>query len=258
MIKAQTRSLERILKRFTPAAFKKFALFFMVNPLTGRAVKALGIKKNLFGGYFDYATVTDTEAARIFWGVWESAEIRFSKRFATAPTIVELGSSVGVTLGVLATQRRNTRFVCIEASPSNFKKLERLKSGLPQGGNDYTLVNRAIAYGVDSINFAHTSTTGSRIDDTAPATGAQRVPAATLTALLREFDISGDYTLITDIEGAEAAIFFQDRAALTTCSQIVAELENTSAHSIEDQITALKDVGFRLTERYGNVIAMAR
>ena len=99
------------------------------------------IRKNLFGGVFDYSNVSDKEAARIFWGVWESAEIRFSKRFANSDTVVELGSSVGVTLGVLANNRTDTKFVCVEASPINFEKLSSLRSKLPHNGNDYVLLN---------------------------------------------------------------------------------------------------------------------
>ena len=86
------------------------------------------INKNLLGGFFDYSIVTNKEAALIFWGIWESAEIRFSKRFADTKVIIELGSSIGVNFGVLTNCLDNRKFICVEASKINFEKLLHLKN----------------------------------------------------------------------------------------------------------------------------------
>ena len=102
MINFKSVSLERKIKSLIPNNVKKLILFFLTSRILGKIIKISKIKSNLFGGKFDYDLVSDVEAARIFWGVWESAEIRFSKRFVQTDTIVELGSSVGVTLGVLS------------------------------------------------------------------------------------------------------------------------------------------------------------
>jgi len=118
----KTKSLERFVKSLIPLNLKKFLLFFLVNSFVGKLLKSLKISWNLFGGKFNYSLVSDRDAAKIFWGIWESAEIRFSKRFVSTNTVIELGSSVGVTLGVLSNTRTSTKFICLEASSENFAK----------------------------------------------------------------------------------------------------------------------------------------
>jgi hypothetical protein len=113
-IDLKTTSLERKLKSLVSQNIKKFLLYFLVNSFVGKALKFFKIRWNLFRGKFDYSLVSDKDAAKIFWGIWESAEIRFAKRFASSSTIIELGSSVGVTLGVLSNIRQHTKFICIE------------------------------------------------------------------------------------------------------------------------------------------------
>ena len=256
MINVKSVSLERKIKSIIPNNIKKLVISFLTRPILGKIIKITKINSNLFGGTFDYDLVCDVEAARIFWGVWESAEIRFSKRFAQTDTIIELGSSVGVTLGVLSNLRSNTKFICVEASATNFKKLSDLQKKLSTK-NVYSLINKAIAYGKDNVGFSYISTTGSKIDETIKDS-KNSVPTITLTRLLEENRISGKYTLITDIEGAESEIFFKDEVALENCVRIIAELEETSSYSIEEQINKLISVGFRITESYGNVFVFSR
>lgn len=255
-IDLKTTSLERKLKSLVSPNVKSFLLYFLLNQYVGKALKFFKIRWNLFGGKFDYSSVSDKDAAKIFWGAWESAEIRFSKRFALSKTIVELGSSVGVTLGVLSNIRKQTKFICVEAALENFEKLNTLKTLLP-ASNEYILVNKAIAYDVDRVNFEFTSVTGSKINEKGNDL-RNYVDAITLSDVLKENQIESEYTLITDIEGAEEAVFFKDEAALKKCVLIIAELENTSSHTIDEQISKLQDIGFSLIERYGSVVVMSR
>jgi FkbM family methyltransferase len=255
-IELNTASFERKLKSLIPHNIKNFLLYFLLHSYIGKALKLLKIRWNLFGGKFNYSLVSDKDAAKIFWGIWESAEIRFSKRFASSGTIIELGSSVGVTLGVLSNIHQNTKFICIEASVENFKKLSSLKF-LLSTNNEYILVNKAIAYGVDRVGFEFTSPTGSKINEKGTDLTSY-VDATTLSDVLEENQIDDEYTLITDIEGAEEAVFFKDEAALKKCVLIIAELENTSSHTIDEQISKLQDIGFSIKERYGRVVVMSR
>ena len=259
MVLLKTSSIERIIKSIIPHNFKNFFYWVLANSLLGYFLKCLKIKKNLFGGVFDLSNVSNKEAASIFLGFWESAEIRFSKRFANSKTIIELGSSVGVTLGVLANNRIDTKFICIEASKKNYEKLIKLKKILPQRGNEYILLNKAIAYGVSHIHFEHTSTVGSKItNDNKKSNTSNIVPAITLSEILNQNAIKDSYTLITDIEGAEAEIFFKDKVALKTCEKIIAELEDTSTHTVNEQISELNKLGFKIFESYGNVVVMTK
>lgn len=256
----KTKSLERFVKSLIPLNLKKFLLFFLVNSFVGKLLKSLKISWNLFGGKFNYSLVSDRDAAKIFWGIWESAEIRFSKRFVSTNTVIELGSSVGVTLGVLSNTRTSTKFICLEASSENFEKLSSLKKILSDS-NEYILINKAIAYGAEKVNFNFTTATGSKISHESSISDSETssyVDTITLSKVLTENEVNDEFTLITDIEGAEEDVFFKDDKALSKCVLIIAELENTSSHTVNDQILKLKNIGFNLTERYGSVVVMSR
>jgi len=259
VINIKSSSLERRIKSIIPNWIKYFLLGLLVNDISGFLIKKSGVSFNLYGGLFDYSLVSANEAARIFFGFWEAAEIRFSKRFARSSTIVELGSSVGVTLGVLANNRMNTRFICIEASPINYSKLTKIQAKLPDNNNEYFLINKAVAYNVDTVHFCHESTTGAKIVSGANTSfPSTEVSAISLSTIIDHFKIDHPFTLISDIEGAEASIFFDDGNALLNCEMIIAEIENTTLYSFDEQMSRLIGLGYHVKERYGNVVVFAR
>ncbi|MCA9509634.1 MAG: FkbM family methyltransferase [Myxococcales bacterium] len=254
----KTRSIERRMKSVLPSRLKSVVARLLTSRGMGRLVKALNPRGNLFGGVYDYSLVSDRDAAQIFFGVWESAEIRFSKRFADNPVVVELGSSVGVTLGVLAVHLPDARLLCVEANPDNFAILQKLRERLPRPER-IELIHRAIAYAGGPVAFDVTSVTGSKLGGGSIAAGRRiEVDSTTLSALLASRGIDGPYTLITDIEGAEADVFFRDPDALAGCTKIVCELEDTAEHAIAGQIERLRAIGFEVHERYGNVFFLAK
>lgn len=202
--------------------------------------------------------VSPEEAAAIFFGIWESAEIRIAKRFINEEIVVELGSSVGVTLGVLSNKRLTPgTYTCVEASPLNFEKLCILQNACPER-HTYSLINKAIAYGKSRVDFNCTSTTGSKVSSDPHGENVVTITATTLRDLLDEQGITKQFALITDIEGAEADIFYEDVESLENCNKIVAELEDVERATIEDQIKQLEEIGFSLVERYANVVCMQR
>ena len=136
----------------------------------------------------------------------------------------------------------------------NFEKLKILSYQLPKN-NEYILINKAIAYGVDNVSFFHTSTTGSRITDEI-SSEQQYIAATTLKNIISEYEVQNDFCLISDIEGAESSIFFEDASSLQNCKTIVADLEDTGSHTCEQQIAKLISVGFSVVERYANVVVM--
>lgn len=255
----KSSSIERKIKNLIPSFFKKLIVKILTISLFGFIIKLINPRTNFLGGSFDYKNVSNKEAAEIFYGFWESAEIRFSIKFAHCKTIVELGSSVGVTLGVLANKRSNTNFVCVEASPINFKKLLKLKKILPSNGNNYSFLNKALAYGSEYVAFKHVSTKGSKILENAiDKTSSYKVAAISLSDILYQHDVSDGYSLITDIEGAEANIFFEDSESLKNCHNIIAEIDNSSIASAKEQILKLKEIGFEVAEQYGRVYVLNR
>lgn len=257
MVDITTSLFERKVKALIPASLKSMAVNIVCNALFGYLIKASGLRFNFFGGVYDYSLVDNRTACRIFFGFWESAEIRFSKRFAENHTIVELGSSIGVTYGVLSKVYPNSKYICVEASPRNFFKLKKLVNFIGKKDN-LTLINKAVCYsGESQVRFNETTISGSKIAEPFEDTSIS-VPATTLTEILFKNEVEGDYTLITDIEGAEADIFFKDIESLKNCTKIICELEETEVYSVDEQVSQLKQVGFHLQEQYGNVFFMRK
>jgi hypothetical protein len=128
----KTKSIERKIKSLIPLKLKNLILNFFVNCFTGFIIKKLKIKFNLYNSIFNYNFVSNNEAAAIFFGIYESAEIKFSKRFAKSKIIIELGSSVGATFGILADNLDQTKFICLEGSKKNYRKLLQFKKSIPK------------------------------------------------------------------------------------------------------------------------------
>ena len=262
--------LRTIVRRFVPVGVQKRLTRIVQCPWVGRAIGRLyGDLLPTSGFHIDVSAPAirpETKAA-LFWGMYESAEIRCVTRHLSPHfDAVDLGSSLGVIAchihGRLAPGRR---IVCVEADPV---LCEAARSNLRRNAADrsVTVLNRAIHYGGDArrVRFAAggNSTTGSvRADGGYGAT--VEVPASTLSEVLAATGITPPYALFADIEGAEAGIVMEDGLALLGCQQIIAELHGTrhrdqtlSPDEIANQIETRH--GLRQTARDGGVWVFER
>lgn len=252
LVPTNSRSIERKIKRIIPSPIKRMILKVICNSFTGYVLKITGISRTVLGGYYDFSLVDSVTAAKIFIGVWEAAEMRFARRFVADEKIVELGSSVGATLGLLR-RRPNAEYVAVEASPRNFAILKALTQNLPSP-HRITLLHRAICYtGEATVPFEERTYEGGSIGESGVL-----VPTIRLSDIVSEYVGDSPYTLISDIEGAEADVFLKDASALKNCQRIICELEDTVSASAQEQIAAIYDMGFVVREHYGNVWAFER
>ncbi len=87
------------------------------------------------------------------------------------------------------------------------------------------------------------------------------VPAVSLSGLCSRHGI-GAFALVTDIEGTEAAVIFDDATALARCSVLIAELHDTVHDGRKVNVAAMQDrlqsIGFVLADSYANVFAYIR
>jgi len=193
-----------------------------------------GITSLLAGPSFhtgDHSVVPKVKA-ELFWGIYESAEVRFIKNcLRTDLDVVELGSSLGVvTSQILRRLDSDRRLVCVEANPN---LLETLRSNIKQNGNgrSVTIVHGAIAASTihgESVNLLlGKDNTVSHVSERAPSSEAIAVRAFELATILKSTGIDGDFALVSDIEGAEASFILSNRAALDRCQQMIIELHET-------------------------------
>ena len=199
--------------------------------------------------------------ALLFWGMYESAEIRFVRRYLGDDLdVVELGSSLGGVACEIAKKLAGRRtLVCVEANGQIFPMLQgNVASNAPH--QKVRFVQGAIDYsGNDWVEFSlGDSTLSSKLDG--GGTGAPEkltVPAMGLSRVVAENEI-GDYALVADIEGAEAGLFARDTQALSRCRKMIIELHETSydgkKYLVEDLIGLIENnTGMVMRDRYGPV-----
>jgi FkbM family methyltransferase len=189
-------------------------------------------------------------------GTYEAAERQAVNRYLRrAVPVVELGGSMGVVACVTNKLLQDrTAHVVVEANPLAIPYLERNRQ---LNRCQFEVVNRAIAYGVDTITFRPaTGMAGSsitRAGDQAPVT----VPATQLGELVKAHGFDR-FTLVCDIEGLEYDLICQEAEVLKNADTLIME---THARFIgEDKLrmmmNKLEELGFRLVEQIGFVVVL--
>lgn len=197
--------------------------------------------------------------AQLFWRLYESAEIRMVRQhLGRTGALVDLGASLGFT-GSHAFRHIESegQFVAVEGNSALLKPLERT---LRQhaSGQQINVVHAAIDYSGQSTVPMDLSgeSVDSRVTSVASETTSM-VSVTTLSRLLDRFDIDR-FTLLSDIEGAEADIIFSDATALSRCEQAVIELHQTPRYTVDELHVELERQGFETRCRYGPVVALGR
>lgn len=166
--------------------------------------------------------------AWLFWGIYEAAEIRLIKKHLPKNSdVVELGSSLGIVTCQIDSVLDPTRtIVAVEPNPTllpflrqNVEKHARRSSiVIVQGALSYS-GNATIALELGNSNL--TSKLG-----VASSERTVDVPTVTLAQLLAEHKLTS-WSLVCDIEGAEAALFDNEAAVFDHCQCLIIELHHT-------------------------------
>ena len=251
------------------AKLKALAVVVLCHPLVGRLLRSLfggRVPSLRFRGWrLDVRSpaVSPRTVAMIFWGVYESAELRFVERGLRRDLdVVECGSSLGGVSSAIAQRLEpGRRILCVEANSDLVPLLERnVRSNAPDV--ESTVVNRAIDYERSEVSFIEgdTSTGGRTSGESA---GTRRTVAATTLSDLLDAHGLEEYALVSDIEGAEAGFIHHDAPALSRCQQILIELHPGERYgNLETEAGMIEALetrhGFRLTPKRGPVALIER
>lgn len=151
----------------------------------------------------------------IFWGFYEKSEVMFIQKYLDhQKDVIELGGSIGVVYSQIAKRLpKGRRLVTVEADPRLIAVLER-NIGLNVRGADAFVVHGAVDYGGTSsicLRFGDSNLSGA-VAPQGSSSGID-VPTLRLSDLCERFGIAR-FTLVSDIEGAEAALVRGEQAAL--------------------------------------------
>jgi FkbM family methyltransferase len=243
----------------------------MCHPYVGRLISMVFRDRIPSRGHVIYTShpaVIPSVKASLFWGIYESAEVRFVRDYLRKDLdVIELGCSLGVvTCQILEKLEPSRRVVCVEA---NAYLLETLQKNVEKNfeGRRVTIVQGAISDPQEkgtSINFAlRDDNTLSQIALDSNSKDSVQVPALTLSQLLSDNRVEGDFVLVSDIEGAEVNFIENDQDSLLKCQQIIIELHEThwNGHGVTvNQLRQrLEQVhGYQLRANYGPVCVFER
>lgn len=149
--------------------------------------------------------------------------------------------------------------VSVEANPSLIKVLKRnVEANGPR--DRIAVIHAAIAYTIPPVdfvemNFGDLSLAG-WVSDSVEQRLEFKVQCLTLRELTSRYEIDR-FALITDIEGAEAGIFVNEKETLGHCPLMIVELHETTFEgrhlSIPDLIAIVTELGYTLKDSHRDV-----
>ena len=248
---------------------KKIVFRALCNNFTGRIITAIYRDKipDLRWRKFRFSTagtgMKSWVEASIFWGFYEGAEIRFIEKYFNGDTdVLELGASSGiVSAHIITKMKTNYRLVSVEANKHLTAVWTENTKRHNVNGIKLELLNAAIYYHGDTVMFDISSdTTESKLAGPDNDTGTE-VPAMKLGSIVSQYGLK-EYSLFSDIEGAELDILLNGDEALSTCRHIFIELHDAHRggrlYTADELVKIIENKGFRLVDRYGNVCFFTR
>lgn len=244
-------------RRLAPRRIKAALFNLATGSLADRVVRKLsGSHVRHHGARIAVDGTSPGTAAKLFFGLYERAEISLIRRFLDpALDVIELGGSIGAGTCQIARRVPGRRVICVEASEHLARRIEGNLAG--NGIANVTVVAKAIDYSrTGHVFFTADHDLGGRVSES----GA-RVSATTLAELVREHGI-GDFTLVADIEGAEVPLFLHDGAGLASCRSILIEMDGGdyrgTHYGADDVEQLILKRGFQRVYRHGPVAAFQR
>ena len=236
---------------------KKIIAACISNGITGKVLRVLFSNKvSIHGAKIDtnYAEIKNHVFSEIFFKLYESAEIRFLFKYVPPQTtVVELGSSIGVVSSILSVNKEPLQIFCIEANPNLINIINNnleLNSKLRYQVDNYLITSPDKSNGTAWFSFGNDNTTGKKSENK----GDALVPTVSLSEYLSKNEIK-DYVLISDIEGEESELLFNDPESLENCQMLIIELHNTNrqegAVSVNDMKDQILELGFTILDSYG-------
>lgn len=198
--------------------------------------------------------------ARLFFGLYEGAEIRFiSRELRDAQCVVDLGASLGITGSfALAVARVDAELVCVEANPLLISTLWSTLRAHRRGRQNVEVISGAVAYGLGDVALGITEgNVGSAVGLAAPQIAVARV---SLAQALRAVGDPREFCLICDIEGAEHHLLKEEGQLLERCRVAIVECHDspTSTKTWVDAQAGFEAAGLTIRDRRGRVTVYRR
>jgi FkbM family methyltransferase len=206
---------------------------------------------------FSMEGITDKSTLiELFTNKYEAAERQAVARYLKREIpVIELGGSMGVVACMTNRLLKNpTAHVVVEANPLAIPQLELNKK---LNGSHFEIVNRAIAYGTDSVTFRPSANLAgnsiTRAGDQPPVT----VDTCELGDLVQDRGFK-KFTLVCDIEGLEYDLVCHEGDILKNADTIIMETHARyiGADKFREMMAKIEDLGFTIVEEIGFVVVL--
>lgn len=242
------------MKSWAERAQRSWPSRLVVGALFGRGVPFRGTR-------IRPASRFAVEGPILLAGNYERWEINFVHRYLpVGQQVIELGASIGGNSCQIARRLASgVPMTCVEANPELIGVLkENISRNHP--GRSFDVVHAMVgdAAGVGRLQLDHSTLRSSG----SVGSRAVEVPALTLADVVGRLR-PGPYSLVCDIEGAEAAFLDNPGGVLDRCTCIIMEGHATTHRgrelSLDDVLSMpLRDGQWRQVDRYGAVAAYLR
>lgn len=200
----------------------------------------------------------------VFWGFYESAEKRLVEKYYPGNIdTIELGASIGIVSSHISRKIIQSNFlICVEANPLLLKTLEENINRHKDQSCKLVIEHCALSVVEKPIEFyLSVNTTASNISYS-ENTESIFVKGKSLSTILNERNLN-EYFLVSDIEGAEAQVFWGDSLSLKNCCGIIVELHETIFNNKQISINMMRqrlvnDLNFNEICRDGNVFFFSK
>lgn len=239
------------LKGLIAAVLTHRLVGYSIGKITGERIPAFGLTIDTSN-----SAVSARIKAKLFFGIYESSERRFVRKYLGGNgAVVELGSSLGVlTCLIRKSLLQGQTLVAVEANPTLVTIIERNLALNECAGNTF-IEAAAISYTqapYAMFQRAQHSTDGRVISDHCTARDGVRVPTTRLANVLEKYNLR-DFVLVSDIEGAEWSMFKNDLPALRRATLIIIELHNSDrGEPYGVLLNQILGAGFELMDQYGS------
>lgn len=151
-----------------------------------------------------------------FLGYEEEEVDAISKYLDPEADVIELGSGIGfVSCLIDAKLLNSSKHIAVEANPLLIETLERNRA---RNEGKFTIVNAAYSSDGEEVKMnVYNDYRSSGVYEKSGRTGSETVvEGVTLSSLQQKYDI-GQFTLVADIEGAEADMLLSEWETIKTC-----------------------------------------
>lgn len=203
------------------------------------------------------------QAARLWWGFYEKSERQLIRRYLNADLdVIELGSGAGViSCAILKKLRPERSIVCVEGNPFLAQTLRKNIDRNYPARKGVTIIQKV-------VNSSGAGQTYFQMDENLLGSSVDRAgheKHSVATTRLQDILVASQfstYSLVCDIEGAEAGILLHEQDMLARCDQIIIELHSTEfggkRYSVGDLKNLIEALNFSCVAARHNVFVFQR